>query len=292
MAQKDPARPVSHAVSDDWDAPQRTAPAISDLDDGLTIEVEGFSGPLDLLLALARTHKLDLSEISISALVDQYLAFIHEARRLRIEVAADYLVMAAWLAFLKSRLLLPKDEAGDEPAATGEELARQLAFRLQRLDAMRTAYERLLRSPRLGRDVFARGRRQATKTVRTTTYSAELYDLLKAYAEQRKRKLKPRHVVRARPVWSVKDARERLERLLGSGHLGGNSWLQLDLFLSQYLLGREESRTALAASFGASLEMARDGRLELRQEEAFGPLLMRPRCRDDRGDVQTGVPVS
>ena len=241
--------------------------------EGLQVDVEGFEGPLDLLLALARTQKVDLAKISMVSLVDQYLAFIIEVRKLRLEVAADYLVMAAWLAFLKSRLLLPKEEAPGEEAS-GEELAARLAFRLMRLEAMRKAAAQLMTRHRLDRDVFARGAPEGVKTIREREYTAQIYDLLKAYATQRQRGIdhKP-HVVKARRVWSIKDARAKLASMIGTD---GN-WVQLDMFLEAYLSEPELSKTMLASSFGASLEMARDGIVELRQEKPFAPIYMRKR---------------
>ncbi len=239
--------------------------------DALIVDVAGFEGPLDLLLALARTHKVDIAKISILALVEQYLSYIHEAQRLRIEIAADYLVMAAWLAYLKSRLILPRQEdAGDEP--TAEEMAQRLAFRLMRLDAMRNAIAELMTRKRLGRDVFPRGMPEQTKSVTETQWTAEIYDLLKAYSEIRRRTIKVTHVVKARTVWSIKDARGRLERLIGESPA---DWLDLDFFLKRYLAPAGESRTVLASSFGASLEMAREGLIELRQDAPFAPIYMR-----------------
>ncbi len=247
-------------------------------DEALVVNIAGFEGPLDLLLALARTHKLDLAKISIGALVDQYLAFIHEARRLRLELAADYLVMAAWLAFLKSKLLLPKEKS-DAIDPSGEELAARLAFRLRRLDAMRQAAAQLMTRKRLGVDVFERGMPEGMKTIRERQYTAEIFDLLKAYAEQRRRTVVHRaHVVRRRTVWSVKDARQRLQRLVGASD---GAWTQLDFFLEQYMPAAEVGRTAMAASFGATLEMARDGLVEIRQAEAFAPIYMRKRADAD-----------
>jgi segregation and condensation protein A len=241
----------------------------------LNVDVEGFEGPLDLLLALARTQKVDLSRISVLALAEQYLVFIAEAQRIRLELAADYLVMAAWLAFLKSRLLLPREEkTSDEPSAT--ELAAQLAFRLQRLDAMREAAAQLYTRKRLGHDIFARGMPEGVKTIRERQYSAEIYDLIKAYAEQRKRTtVKRAHVVKRRIVWSIKDARQRLQNLVGATPTG--SWVQLDFFLEQYLPAPELGRTALASSFGATLEMARESLIEIRQEAPYAPIYMRRR---------------
>ncbi len=259
----------------DWDSPVRDG----DPDAGaeLVVDVEGFEGPLDLLLAMARTQKVDLARISVLQLVEQYLAFIAEVQKLKLELAADYLVMAAWLAFLKSRLLLPKEvEEGDQ--ATAEEMAQRLAFRLMRLEAMRNAAAQLMTRGRLGRDIFARGSPESVKTLRDTHYTADLNGLLKAYAVQRQRTIKVTHVVKARRVWSIKDARERLEQLFGKCV---NGWVQLEGFLREYLPGGEDEKTVKASSFGATLEMAREGILELRQDSAFAPLYIRRRGSDD-----------
>ena len=191
----------------------------------------------------------------------------------RLELAADYLVMAAWLAFLKSKLLLPSEE-GTEEQPTGDELAARLAFRLMRLDAMRNAAGQLMTRNRLGRDVFARGSPEGVRTIRVRKYTAMIFDLLKAYADQRKRTVKRVHVVPRRTVWSIKEARERLEALLGE-RIG--EWVQLDAFLEQYGAVPDIARTARASSFGATLEMARDGLIELSQAEPFAPIYMRRR---------------
>lgn len=242
----------------------------------LTVDVSGFEGPLDLLLAMARTQKVDLARISVLALTEQYLAFIAELKALRLEVAADYLVMAAWLAFLKSKLLLPKEEKTDDGQPSAEEMAARLQFRLMRLEAMREAAAKLFTRKRLGQDVFPRGMPDGVKTIRERQYSAEIFDLMKAYAEQRKRTTVRRaHVVKRRVVWSIKDARQRLEKLVGATDVG--SWVQLDFFLEQYLPVPEIGRTALASSFGASLEMAREGVIELRQAAPYAPIYMRRR---------------
>lgn len=244
--------------------------------EAFVVDVAGFEGPLDLLLAMARTQKVDLAHISILALVEQYLTFITAAQRIRLELAADYLVMAAWLAFLKSRLLLPKDEQPrDQP--TPDELAQRLSFRLMRLDAMRSAAAQLLTRKRLGRDVFGRGMPETATTIRERRYTAEIFDLIKAYADQRKRTIKTKHVVKARQVWSIKDARRRLETLVGGA---GSNWLQLDFFLEQYLPSPEFGRTALASAFGATLEMAREGLIDIRQSSAYAPIYMRKRAAD------------
>lgn len=254
-----------------WDVP-----SLEDMpapDDAFVVDIDGFEGPLDLLLALARTQKVDLAKISILGLVEQYLGFITEAQKLKIEIAADYLVMAAWLAYLKSRLLLPKEKDAVN-TASAEELAQRLAFRLMRLDAMRTVAATLMTRKRLDRDVFPRGFSEPIRITRDTTYTATVYDLLKAYADQRKRNVKVVHVVKARRVWSIMEARQRLEKLVGAT---AGDWSQLDLFLEQYLPKGEEERTALASSFGATLEMAREGLIELRQDEPFAPIYMRKR---------------
>jgi segregation and condensation protein A len=256
--------------------PSYEAPGMDDLparSEAFVVDLDGFEGPLDLLLALARTHKLDIAKISILALVDQYLEFIREAQKLKLELAADYLVMAAWLAYLKSRLLLPRDKE-DPDTTSAEEMALRLQFRLSRLEAMRNAVAQLMTRKRLERDVFARGMPETVKTTRDTTYTAEIYDLLKAYADQRRRTIRMVHVVKARKVWSIKDARIRLEKLIGAS---AGEWAQLDLFIEQYLPKGEEERTAIASSFGATLEMARDGVLEIRQDEPFAPIYMRKR---------------
>ena len=246
----------------------------------LNINVEGFEGPLDLLLALARTQKVDLTKISILALVEQYLGFIAEVQKVRLELAADYLVMAAWLAFLKSRLLLPREEKTVDGGPSADEMAALLAFRLQRLEAMRRAAAQLFTRKRLGRDVFSRGMPEGMKTIRERQYSAEIFDLIKAYADQRKRTTVRRaHVVKRRVVWSIKDARTRLEKLVGSS---SGDWVQLDFFIEQYMPAPELGRTALASSFGATLEMARDGLIEIQQAEAFAPIYMRKRGAGSR----------
>ncbi len=263
--------PEQGSQASGWELPDaENAPVASE---ALLVDVAGFEGPLDLLLALARTQKVDLARISVLALVEQYLAYINEVQRLKLEVAGDYLVMAAWLAFLKSRLLLPKEkiETGEQSA---EEMAQRLAFRLARLEAMRNAMAQLMTRKRLGRDVFPRGMPEGVTTVRDTEWTAQIYDLLKAYADQRRRTVKITHVVKARKVWSIKDARTRLETLVGESV---GQWVQLDLFLNHYLPQGEDTKTVLASSFGATLEMAREGVVELQQEAPFAPLYVRKR---------------
>jgi len=242
--------------------------------DRLVVDVEGFEGPLDLLLGLARTQKVDLAKISVLALAQQYLDFIAEARRLRLEIAADYLVMAAWLAFLKSKLLLPA-EPSEEGEPTGAELAALLAFRLKRLHAMREASAQLMTRKRLGRDVFARGLPEPTRVTRKSVYDANVYDLLKAYSQQRQRTAALSLRMRPRTVWSLREAREELERLLGMTV----DWAPLDQLFAEFLVESELRRTALASGFTATLEMTREGALEIRQAKSFAPLLIRRRER-------------
>jgi segregation and condensation protein A len=237
----------------------------------LVVDVAGFEGPLDLLLDLARAQKVDITRISILALANQYLAYIEKIRSLRLELAADYLVMAAWLAYLKSRLLLPEIDDGEEP--TGEELAAELAFRLRRLEAMRDAAARLANRDRLGRDIFARGAPEPIEIKRRSEYSATLYDLLSAYAAQRQEKAIAVVTIGARDVWSLQDARTALVRMVG--HVA--EWTPLEVLLSSYFADLGMRRSVTASAFGASLELVREGKLELRQTEHFTPLYVRDR---------------
>jgi segregation and condensation protein A len=262
--------PQDHDATLEWES----GAAEIEAGDRLVVDVEGFEGPLDLLLTLARTQKVDLAKISVLALAQQYLDFIAEARRLRLEIAADYLVMAAWLAFLKSKLLLPA-EPSEEGEPTGAELAALLAFRLKRLDAMREVSAQLMTRKRLGRDVFARGLPEPIRVTRQSVYDANVYDLLKAYSQQRQRMAVRSYRMPPRSVWSLTEARVELERLLGMTL----DWAPLDQLLAEFLVEPELRRTALASSFTASLEMTREGALEIRQAKSFAPLLVRRRER-------------
>lgn len=235
--------------------------------DTLTLALDGWEGPLDLLLMLARAQKVDLREISILALVEQYLAFIEDARALRLEIAADYLVMAAWLAYLKSCLLLPREA---QPDPDPEELALRLQLRLQRLDAMREAGARLLARDRIGRDVFLRGSPEGLKLVRKASWQDDIYDLMAAYGVVQARSQPVFHVVQRRPVLTLDQALERMEKILGMRI----EWTRLEDFLPA-TPDPAYRRSALASSFLASLELARLGRIELAQEDVFGPLLVR-----------------
>lgn len=253
-------------------------------EDALVVDLGDWEGPLDLLLTLARNQKVDLARISILDLVDQYLAFVERVRERRLELAADHLVMAAWLTYLKSRLLLPKPPEDDEP--TGEELAAQLAFRLRRLEAMRERAAELVARPRVGRDVFLRGRPEPTRVVVRPVWEASLFDLLSAYAGFRERTLVTEVRVGGRAVWSLVDAREILERLIGP--LG--DWVPLERLIAPHL-APETRATLIASTFAASLEMVREGLLELSQAGAFSPLMLRPReAVDETGEEGEETP--
>ncbi len=230
------------------------------------VDVDGFEGPLDLLLELARRQKVDLARISILALAEQYLGFIEAARRVRLELAADYLVMAAWLAYLKSRLLLPEPPKGEEPSAA--DLASALADRLRRLEAIRRAADALTERARLGRDMFLRGAGEGLETTSSTRFRANLFDLLSAYARQRQKGAISKVTLRQRSVWSLAEAREALERLAGAAL----EWTVLDDFLIQFCVDPTTARTVRASAFSASLEMVREGRFHIRQDRAFSPI--------------------
>ena len=236
-----------------------------------TVDVDGFEGPLDLLLELARRQKVDLARISILELANQYLDFVETARKLRLELAADYLVMAAWLAYLKSRLLLP-----EPPKAEGDEvadLAEQLARRLLKLEEMRRAGEALINRSRLGRDVFARGAPEGIVMQRAFVFEASLFDLLSTYAAQAQKRARTTVRMKPREVWSLAEAREALMGLVGEA----TEWTALDGWLVKFCAERKMMRSARASSFAASLEMVREGLIELRQEATFQPIYLRAR---------------
>ena len=258
--------------AEDWETPARVAPA----EEALIVDVEGWEGPLDLLLTLARSQKVDLAKISILDLVDQYLAFVDRVREHRLELAADHLVMAAWLTYLKSRLLLPAPPEDDEPS--GEELAAELAFRLRRLEAMRERAAALMGRDRLGHRVFARGMPEATAAAVRPRFEASQWDLFSAYAGIRQRSMITEVRVAARAVWSLAEARAILERLIGP--LG--DWVPLHRLVTAGVPS-EMRTTAIASTFSASLELVREGRLELAQTDAFAPLMMRGRTTPPAG---------
>jgi len=254
----------------DWLA-EPQSPASAD-DEVLYVDVDGYEGPLDLLLELARRQKVDLTHISVLALAEQYLAFIETIREKRIEIAADYLVMAAWLAYLKSRLMVPQAGSDEEPS--GEMMAALLQFRLKRLEAMRQASQQLMHRPRLGMAVFARGLPEPLTIQRRSLWEASLYELLKAYAAQRERGISNDYSPVVRRVWALADARDILRRLIGDSL----EWVALDAYLARYLASPEDRVTATASTFASSLELVRQGEIEVQQSLPFGPLLMRRRA--------------
>lgn len=257
-------------MSDDWTAVERLPTADRLAAEALIVDVDGFEGPLDLLLTLSRTQKVDLRRISILQLADQYLGFITRAHALRIELAADYLVMAAWLAFLKSRLLLPPEPGEDGP--TAEELAAHLAFQLERLEAMREAAARLMARDQLGRDFFARGLPEDVALNRKITYSATLLDLMRAYARTRtKDEFRP-FVMDRDHVFTMEQALDRMRGLIGYA----GEWAELTSFLPEGWDGNPmRRRSSTAAHFAAVLELAKRGQVELRQGETFAPIQLR-----------------
>lgn len=242
-----------------------------DTEPAFLVDVDGFEGPLDLLLELARRQKVDLAKISVLALAEQYLGFIEEARKLRLELAADYLVMAAWLAYLKSRLLLPEAPKGEEPAAA--DLAAALAHRLRRLEAIRKAADQLMNRPRVGREMYLRGQPEGISVVRHSEFSASLFDLLTAYSQQRQVQALSRVVLKKRPVWTLGEARAALERLAGHAM----EWTILDQYLLEYTMDPKMRRTVRASGFVASLELVREGRISIRQDQAYAPIWVKTR---------------
>lgn len=266
--------PVTEADSDaeDFDAPARVE-ANAEID-ALIVNIDGYEGPLDVLLDLARSQKVDIRRISMVALVDQYLVFVSEAKKRDLELAADYLVMAAWLAYLKSRLLLPvDDEDGDEP--TADEMAARLAFQLQRLEAMRNAVESLQARAQFNVDFFPRGMAEGVRVTRTADWQDTLYDLLKAYATQRISKLDREYHVDPPAVFSIEMARLRLERILGSIP----EWTELRTLVRAEDIEAPET-SIVASAFNAALEFAKDGRIDMRQLGAFEPIYIKVRGDD------------
>ena len=256
-------------LPEDWTQPPRS-PTERLADEALIVDVDGFEGPLDLLLMLSRSQKVDLRRISVLQLAEQYLVFVNRAQALRIELAADYLVMAAWLAYLKSRLLLPPEPGDAGPSA--EDLASHLAFQLERLGAMREAAARLMSRDQLGRDFFARGIPETVERRKTTTYTATLLDLLRAYARIRTRDEFRPYAFDRENVFTMEQALERLRALIG--HLG--DWSDLVSFLPEgWDASPARRRSATAAHFAAVLELAKRGDVSLRQSETFAPLMLR-----------------
>jgi segregation and condensation protein A len=259
-------------MTTDFDAPPLAVQPDILADAGLIVDVDGYEGPLDVLLALARAQKVDLRKISILALAEQYLKFINDARRMQLDLAADYLVMASWLAYLKSRLLLPEQEKEGEPSA--EEMAERLTLQLQRLEAIRIAATRLMARERLGSEVFWRGAPEGIRVIKTPEYSDTLLDLLKAYSTQRVKKIAHSNYALARlPIFAIEEARHRLERMLGVIL----DWSTIDSLMPDEYAHGKSRRSGIASTLSASLDMARDGMVELRQMAPFAPLYVRRR---------------
>jgi segregation and condensation protein A len=261
-------------------------PSVETLSDSsFVVDIEGYEGPLDLLLDLAHRQKVDLQKISVLALAEQYIAFIEAATNLRLELAADYLVMAAWLAYLKSRLLLPKAEKGGEPEA--DELGGDLSRRLRQLEAIRNAARALIERPRLGRDMFLHGQSEAIQRVASKQWEANLFDLLAAYANKRPNPRLIRVAVKQRLVWSLSRARGEIEKLVG----WSVDWMLLDAKLNQYCTTPELRRTVKASTLSACLEMAREGLISIKQERAFAPFSIKRRDGDQvRREEMTVAP--
>lgn len=247
------------------------------------VDLDGYEGPLDVLLMLAREHKLDITQISILALADQYLKFITEAQSRNLEIAADYLVMAAWLAYLKSRLLLPDLDAEDEPS--GEEMAAALTFQIRRLESMQNAGRQLMALPRLGEDFFARGAPERFAVNTEHIFDVSLYELLQAYGRQHRRGGTDRTLhIEPFEVYTVEDALNRLRRLLGKTP----DWQSLWTYLPEEIRGGLFGRSAVASTFAASLEMAKEGKVDIRQTEIYGPIYLRARADTDRNGRSSG----
>ncbi len=264
-----------------FDAPVRGVPQSDIADekiDALVVNLDGYEGPLDVLLELARTQKVDIRKISMVALVDQYIAFIEEAKKRSLELAADYLVMAAWLAYLKTKLLLPvTDEEGDEP--TADEMAARLAFQLQRLEAMRNSVEALLARPQFGIEFFPRGAPEGVRVTRTPDWQADIYELLRAYTTQRVAAVERDYTIEPPRVYSIEMARLRLSRILGSIP----EWTELSSLTTPSDVDAPPA-SIIASAFNAALEFAKNGRIDLRQLGAFEPIYIKSRPDGDKND--------
>ena len=254
-------------MTEDWSAPERQTPTERLAAEALIVDVDGFEGPLDLLLTLSRTQKVDLRRISVLQLAEQYMVFVERARALRIELAADYLVMAAWLAYLKSALLLPKDPTIDP---SPEELALRLQLRLERLNAMRESGARLMARDRVGRDIFLRGNPEGLRVVKARAWECDYFELITAYGQVKARTQPVMHVVKKRQVMTLEEALERVSAMIGRAV----DWTSIEAFLP---IAAEPAlrKSALASSFVAALELAKRGAVDLQQEATFAPLLLR-----------------
>lgn len=256
------------------DPPREENSATTD-PEALLLNIDGYEGPIDVLLAMARDQKVDLAKISILQLARQYLSFIEKAQELRLDIAAEYLVMAAWLAYLKSRLLLPREDDAEEPS--GEEMAEALQFQLRRLEAMQSAAEELFALPQLGQDVFARGMPEGLRTQTETTYDANLYDLLKAYGDIKRREEYQNYELPSFTLMSMESAHERMTKMLGKLPRKGpwSVWTTLTSFIPETVKDKLYARSSLASMFTVGLEMAKQGKVEIKQDGAFRPIYLR-----------------
>lgn len=268
---------IENSDIDEFELPDPRLGKMDDVseEERLIVDIDGFEGPLDVLLTLSRTQKVDLKQISILELVKQYLEFVQQARELRLELAADYLVMAAWLAYLKSRLLLPEEENEDELSA--EELAARLTYQLQRLGAIRDRAAELMSRNQMGRDMFARGAPEPVIVTRHHTYELSLYDLLKAYSEQKTRGAAADIRIHKRAVYTLDKAIERLSDMLGLAI----DWTDLEQFMPSDIDDPQIIRSAKASMFTASLELAKNGKADIIQKQMFGPLFIRGRKQEN-----------
>jgi segregation and condensation protein A len=256
---------------------QEDPPRVAEIDeaDALLLDIDGYEGPIDVLLELARNQKVDLSKISILQLARQYLAFVERAAAMNLELAAEYLVMAAWLAYLKSRLLLPRDKESADPSA--EAMAEALQFQLRRLEAMQTAAQNIIKLPQLGQNVFARGMPEGLRVKTNTKWDVQIYDLLKAYGDIKRRQESSTYDLPLYNLMSTEDALSRLTRMLGELPKKGlqSVWATLESFIPEGIKDRLYGRSTLASTLTASLELAKQGQLEIRQEGLFKPIYMR-----------------
>lgn len=256
--------------------------------DAFLLDIDGYEGPIDVLLDMARNQKVDLREISILQLVRQYLAFIERAKELRLELAAEYLVMAAWLAYLKSRLLLPQEKT-EGAELSGEQMAEALQFQLRRLEAMREAGQKLLNRPQLGVNVFARGKPEGLRTKYETNWQVTLYDLLKAYGDITRRQEYQNYELPTFNILSMEDAANRLAKMLGNLPRSGphSVWTTLQSFIPEGITDPLLVRSTVASTFTAGLEMAKQGKLEIRQDGPFKTIYLRTANREPGYEDQT-----
>ena len=268
-------------VAIEEDQPRNVMPPEMGDMDALLLNIDGYEGPIDVLLDMARTQKVDLREISILQLARQYLSFIDRAKEMRLDLAAEYLVMAAWLAYLKSRLLLPQDKE-EEGKLSGEQMAEALQFQLRRLEAMKNAADQLMKRPRLGQDFFARGMPEGLKTKFSTTYDVTLYDLLKAYGDINRRQEYKTYELPTFTVMSMDEAVDRMTKMLGNlPRTGPHSvWTTLQSFLPEEITDPLHYRSSVASTFTAGLELAKQGKLEIRQDGPFRPIYLRTANRE------------